>query len=207
MSSRRPILVFVLVFLPLYVLLTIPWPGFREGYHTAFIGAARIFFACSPGGAMVRIGPLERGGVPEDTAMDIEHPQTGGAQLKIKSSEVAFLPTVLALALVLATPVSWKRRAIGFVVAFALVNLFIMLRLAIMAMYTHSVLTASTAGMPPGSWAKPIAAAVELIGVGQGFSCIAAVLIWIIAIIRRDDVRAVLERHRSQASGGPVADR
>jgi hypothetical protein len=201
MFKRRPLLAFLVLFLPVYAVLMIPWPGVREYYRAGLIGAANIFLSCIPGDAAYRLSADSTRPDVERAMLEIQHRTAGRAELRIDSGEVAYLPTALCIALILSTPVAWKRRIRALVVGFALVNVFIMFRLGVMAAFSVNLLNAAARGIPAGRWSKAVAAFAEFIGVGPGLSCIVAVLIWMVVLIGRDDVRVFLQLRQPPSSG------
>jgi hypothetical protein len=204
MFMRRPLLAFLVHFLPIYAVLMIPWPGVRENYRAGLIGAANIFLSCIPGDAGYRLSADSTRPDVERALLEIQHRTAGRAELRIDSGEVAYLPTALSIALILSTPVAWKRRIRALVVGFALVNVFIMFRLGLMAAFTVNLLNAAARGIPAGRWSKAVAAFAEFIGVGPGLSCIVAVLIWIVVLIRREEVSLFLGLERRPGNGADL---
>ncbi len=196
MSKRRPVLGFLIRFLLLYTVLMIPWPGVREGYRSAFMAGARTFVTLITGDDPVEIIPIDEEKSPEDTALVIQEEHGASARSGINSGEVAYFPTVLAITLILSTPAPWRQRVRGLLAGLLLINGFIVMRLAVMVWYTHSLLVTQVAAIvtpsPPTFWTNTLqnatfAAGIQFVGVGHGLACIMAVLIWILVMFRSLD--------------------
>jgi hypothetical protein len=201
MSKRRPVLGFLIRFLLLYTVLMIPWPGVRESYRSAFMAGARTFATLITSGDPVEVIPIDKAKGPEDTALVIQEDHGGSVRIGINSGEVAYFPTALAITLILSTPAPWRRRIRGLLVGLLLINGFIVIRLAVMVWYTHSLLVTQVAAIvtpsPPTFWSKALqnatfAAGIQFVGVGHGLACIIAVLIWTLVMLRGLDFSLLL---------------
>ena len=156
------------------------------------MGGARSFVTLCTSGDPVFISPIDDEHRPEDTQLVIQDHRGASARLRISSGEVAFLPTALVIAFILSTPSSWAQRGRGLLAGLLLVNGFIVLRIAVMVLYTHSLLVSMGTSAPPTFWSKTFAAAIQFVGVGQGLSCIMAVLIWVLILLCRRDLNLLL---------------
>ena len=86
-----------------------------------------------------------------------------------------------------------NRRRIGALVeGLVVVNVFILLRLAVMMQHVATLPIPDNPSDPVSLWIKTVSAAVIFVGVGPGFSCIVAVMIWVIVLVRKKDLEIVL---------------
>jgi hypothetical protein len=114
----------------LYGLLMILWLAVAPAYAPAFRFASQLLFG-SIGPVTVRFEPLSQ---PEgrhlDTRMVFRHTQMGsGGSLAISSRFIGYAPTVIAAALVLATPLPRGRRVRALLWALGMIQAYVGLRL------------------------------------------------------------------------------
>ena len=188
MPPRRLVVAFLLQFVVIYVLLIVPWPGWRTTYGRFFRGVARTAFACENGPTIVRFRPAEKPPRPEidleilfvqRTEIDAAG-HAPGRILGLDSRGVGWVPTALLLALVGATPLPWSRRWRTLLAGVVLVHGYL---LAVVACYLWN----QSAGLVPVSflpfwpWLGDF---LEETFVGQmGPSFVVPVLIWLLAVV------------------------
>lgn len=192
MSRTRPVLGSLLRFFLLYGLLMAPWPGVRDFYRDRFVGGSGFAFGLVVSRKTVAIGPNDPHVGAQDTVVEVRHPKRGPLQLKINSGEVAYLPTAILISLIVASPMSKRRRLGALVAGLVLVNVFILLRLAVMMQYVATLPMPGNPSDPVSLWIKTVSAAAIFVGVGPGFSCIVAVMIWVIVLVRKEDLEMLL---------------
>lgn len=191
---------FFLRFLLIYGLLLAPWPGWREGYGRLFREMGQIFLGREVGQA--GSGAVRFAGIPPeerrqlDTRIVLANPADPGAGgsgagqiLELDSRGIGWVPTALVTALILATPLPWRRRGVALLAGLGLIQVFIL----------FSVSTSLWNALPPSAgWPRPIAslerhltAALEDAFVTQlGASFVIPTVIWILVAFRRNDFRA-----------------
>lgn len=194
MSNRRPILGFLIRFLLLYVLLMVPWPGVRTAYRSFFIGGSRGVFATFTSQNGTRISAIDHDDQNRDTEITFPHMSGLRWEMGVNSGEIAYFPSAILLALILSTPVAWKRRGQALALGFLLVNGFIILRMTIMILIEAN----RPVSFQPTLWMKTASATAQFIGVGPGLSIIAAVVIWFAVLLRRQDLKMFLGETDSQ---------
>ena len=111
---------FLCWFAPLYALLIIPWPGSRDFYGAYLRSVARIVLVENNSRRILRFDevPVSKRNRTLDTRITVANREqldaTGSGRaimLDLDSHGVGWVPTALLIALVVATPVSWTRRA------------------------------------------------------------------------------------------------
>jgi hypothetical protein len=123
-------------FAVLYAVLMAPWPGLSEAYGSFFRVVVQIAVVSADPERSVVVAPAGRSpradtGPMLDTHIlaripSALHDSKAGVLESARSSRyTGYLPTVLAMALILATPLPWKRRAAALCGGTLLVTLFV----------------------------------------------------------------------------------
>jgi hypothetical protein len=128
----RRIAGFVLRFLLVYTALVLPWPGVEAAYRVWFCALGNVAFA-SVGDGSVRFVPDPQPGSAYDTLLVMTNRNAPGTigEMNQSSRTVGYLPTAGLIALVMATPIPWRRRwrALGF--GLLMLTGFVLLRMAL----------------------------------------------------------------------------
>ena len=188
MLPFRPIVVFFVKLLLIYGLLAWPWSFVRRGYAVAYGAVASAVFGSFGPGGEVRFEPLPIG-APVDTELVL---RKRGSSAVGKSPHNArfmgYLATAEVIALILATPIGWRRRFMALLWGMLLVHAFIYLRLEIMLLHWYSGEPALAIYQPSTFWGKALAKAFELTSVSLTPTFMAPIFIWILATFRRADL-------------------
>ncbi len=125
----------LLLFAGLFVLLVIPWPGFDEFYGAYFRGLSTLFLSRDNPDEIVR---FERSVVTHDfttveTRMTLGNPRSADAQgnlhvvqTSLNARSIGWIPTALTVALIVASPVPWRRKIGALVAGLVAVHLLIL---------------------------------------------------------------------------------
>ena len=136
MLRSRQIAGFAFRFALLYALLIAPWPGLSEIYASFYQAAVQIAIISTDPERSVLVAPAGRSPGSDDRPTLDTHILTrmpgaprdskaGGLELIRSSRYSGYLPTILTLALILATPLPWRRRAAALCGGLLLVTLFV----------------------------------------------------------------------------------
>lgn len=194
--TRGPALGFLLRFVVLFGLLIAPWPGWNQAYSRYFQSLGQMAFS-SPGGSERKIMfEPAKGEYPgldtrvtlENTALAANGDRNCARATELDSRSISWVPTALTVALVLATPISPRRRLAALAGGLVLVHLFIFLSLQSWVWNNSpgvSLLTLS------GFW-KQAADELNYVLIDQlGASFSVPVVIWILVTFRRQDQNAL----------------
>jgi len=197
-------------FLPLllvFVLLIIPWPGLRDGYATAFrAGANGLFSRFGPAGS-VRFEPVpaDAGGQEHDTLVHFKDAQERTVtKLLCDSRNMGYLPTVVQIALILATPIAWSRRWRALLWGLIGITGFVAFKLLILVLKGLSAGPDSVFASTP-FWTALLDKALLVFIRLPSTWLLVPVLIWIPVTFRRSDWeqwRQAAARARSSAQAG-----
>lgn len=119
MPPLKPILLFCCRFLLIYGVLTACWLEIKEGYRYFFRTLGQTAFGENGTKRIVRFQPNSgRRGGNIDTLIDIANRELldGNGrghtiELSLDSRQVGWAPTTFLIALIIATPLGWRRRA------------------------------------------------------------------------------------------------
>lgn len=181
---------FLFVVLGVYVGLAMAWPAVGTGYRAFYRGLCNTVFYSVGGRASVTFRPMDPAGDVMDTEMVLVNkalPAAFGTR-PVSARYDGYIPASLAFALILATPVSWRRRLIGLVGSMLAIHGFVLFRRWVSIVNTLSQGDAINAFYPPG-WLK---AAMSFL-VEHVFASVVAcsfvlpVFVWMIVMLRRAD--------------------
>jgi hypothetical protein len=202
MRLSRPIARFVCVFLLLYVALTVPWPGWKAAYGTWFRAFGEGVAAVLPSSRTVRMrdaGPS----APLDTQIlliDPKSPVANGHQkalvLNLDSRSVGWIPTAFLCALVISTPIPWRRRLRALGLGLLAIHIYLSLVLASF-IWNQSVIADGGAGSQVSPFSRWLLGALEETLVTQlGPSFVIPALIWILLAFSLADLERFYDAAR-----------
>lgn len=193
--NAKPVLLFLLRFTLVFVLLMAPWPGWVDGYGEYFRALGRKCLRHPGGGGLAK---FTRSPAPSD-GLDItiyltnaDMVERGGnapaTWVKIGSRVLGLIPTALLMALILATPVPWWRRARALGWGLVWIHGFIVTAI-FLAICRQFQIAQTSLGVfewsPPGKWIVEwlYQIAVEHIGARLALT----VVIWVLVTFTRED--------------------
>lgn len=193
MHMRRTIIGFVLRLLILYALLAAPWPGLRKAYARGYRAIAGVlFYEFGPAGR-VKFTELPNRADRMDTRIRIINTRNGQTNTADHSADLyGFMPTAEIIALVLATPIPWPRRFKSLLLALALLQVVLVLRLTLMLLFGFSGSQPWCQFAPGPFWMTVLSGLYTVCLKWTSFSFVVPVFVWIAATVRRGD----LERWR-----------
>lgn len=195
MLNLKPFLIFALYFFPLYGVLIIPWPGAKGIYARYFQAMGSAILGSNGGSRILIFHPLNDANHiwPQnfDTAIDLANRNLTdangtpkGFMLMVDAWQMGWTPTAFVLALVCATPVSWRRRAWGALWGLLWIHVFILLTVDIFIWNESTRILLVT--LSP-FW-KTMANYVEKLALDPaGPSFFAAAFIWIMVTFQKKD--------------------
>jgi hypothetical protein len=179
-----------------YILLIVPWPGVARAYLASVnaVGGRLLGDFGAEGGVVFRSHPTK--------------PWTSVQTLYKRSAKVSiaaernydtrqdYLATALVVALILATPLPRRRKAIALVLGLLLINAFVVWRIWIGLVDVFSENQLALIQLAP-FWKETVRLAVQIFVGSIESSFIVPVFIWILVTFRRGD----LERWRISPAG------
>lgn len=183
--SRR-ILAFALRFAVAYGLLVLAWPLVRPAYRQTYCALGNVLF--SGGEASTRFQSLGgSGGLDVQLVLTKRGPPPVTARMQNSSRLVGYMPTVSLIALVIASPLPWKRRWRALLLGLLLVHVFVAFRMAIPIQNSFSNPDALQVHHPGpfGSWLLDVAERAFLSAPASAF--VVPILLWVLVAFRRQD--------------------
>jgi hypothetical protein len=194
-SPPRRIARFFLVFLAVYAVLAIPWPPVRSGYRVFYCWLGNLAFGSLGETGSVRFVPWDEAHKAYDVKLVLTNARSPGdlGEMHNHSVHIGYYPTVIIVALVLATPVSWRwRRLRALLWCLFWVQVFVVLRMAIPIVRELSKPTALQV-FHPGPMALRILLQADIVFVKAPASFfVVPMVIWILATFRRGDLQSFL---------------
>lgn len=194
-DRRRPVARFLASFAIIYGLFILPWPGWSALYGEYFRAFNRLIFVREGERRILFFAPLP--GAPQnplDTQITIanrDHLNAKGEApalfLAVTSRGVGWVPTATLAALILASPVPWRRRAWALLCGMIALHGYIA---GFIAVYLWNN-TDESSGVQLVTllphW-KPIVFGLCKTMTASGASFVVPVLLWIVLIFRREDL-------------------
>lgn len=193
MSQARLVILFFAKLAFFYAIFLIPWPGVRDAYASGFRTGANLLFRTFGERGRAYFEPLDltgKGFDAYDTQIVMRNLKTGarGTIPGMNSRLMGYLPMAFAATLILATPVPWKRRAVGLCLGLALMSAFVAFDVWLHLMDVWTDATPLGIYAPP-PWGRSLCvAALNVIGRSPVTAYIAPVFVWLVVLIRREDV-------------------
>lgn len=196
----RPLLRFLLWFVVSYILLLISFSFLADQFAQQYRAIGKAKFEQFEDRGIVQFFPYEKDktGYKLDTKVVlfnrdqvIAAKQSGqatvrGAELFVSSWYNAVLPIIILLSLILASPVSWKRKLMGAFIGIILLYLFVFFKLRL-SIANEYLKTPSLEFIPPNpNWVKT-AHAIFVTNIET--TIILPVFIWILVTFRKTDLQ------------------
>lgn len=201
MSPLKPLSLFFVKLVCLYLLFVVVWE-FADGqrwYPAAFQSAGSTFFRAfefgDDDGGRVHIDELDTPNNLWDSELRFANLKTGakGAQ-PFSSRYWGYAPTTMVLTLILATPVSWKRRGWAMLAGLALVHLWIGLECWLSILNGFSGANDLAIYFFSSAPKKVLATVTEFVTVSTVTRFVVPVFIWVLVTFRRQDLEEALVR-------------
>ncbi len=182
---------FCLISLVIYIALSYPWPNVRSAYRSMFIAGATAIYQDFGEYGDVRFEAINTSDEDVDVTMQNVQKRTAGGST-IHSGRVGFTTTALALSLIAAMPVSWRRKILCLLVGFAAAQLFVVARLGLYLAYVYSQKSPFQLFAPNATLGSILKISYEFLFNAPGGTVIAAVVIWLCVAVRAKDVEDIL---------------
>lgn len=198
-----------------YGLLIVPFSGLvtirplTDAYRAAFRRAGNVLFAHLGGGASATFEPIAAAEYHEDTRIVLRNRRVpeGKLSMDIKAAWTGYRPTAFLVALVVATPLPWRRRAAAMLWGLLGVHLFIVLRITLhlLNMLSDPHPLAAFSFTP---FTKSILSpAARLLFLAPFMTYAAPAIIWLLVTFRRGDPARFLGFGRREAGDTPAPPR
>ncbi len=196
MVPRKLIAVFFLKLLVVYGLLMAPWPGLQDAYRRFFHITAQTTFGSFGSQGTVEFRPIYDDDTEgNDLGAILEKKGVKGvAAIAMRTRFVGYISTAVIIALVLATPIPWRRRARALLLGLVLVHLFIAVKLVFWLLDGYTEPGHPLALYAPSPFWKSVIHETNLeLTLAPATSYIVPVFIWIVATFTRKELARLPE--------------
>ncbi len=191
--NRKTLVLFFAKVAGWYAAFLILWPVLGGAYaHLFCVTGDAVFSSFGSAGRtdFVLIEPRPAGNKAQDFEIKLANLQaqrTGTFEPDRNTRNMGYLPTVFTAALVLATPVSWRRRGLALIWAAVLISAFIGLQIALHLFNAYSDPNVIKQFNIAPLTKQLLVIALKVVALSPVTAYIAPVFIWIIATFRRGD--------------------
>lgn len=198
MPPVRTIARFFVVALVVYTVLVLPWPGVRSTYRNAFLVAGRAMFSNFGDEGLVVFQPSAEDEDAAELLLGKRGEVLGG--VRVETGQVGFVPCVIMVALVVATPSRWKRKLRALFVGTLLVNVFVVFRIWLLLLYSFCKNEPYRLYDPGPFWGKIVSRAAEFFFFAPTCSFMVPILIWFAVALYPEDIAAAFGMTRGKTT-------
>lgn len=197
----RQVVKFFCIFVLVYGLLMFPWPGLGAVYSNLYRAGAAFLFESFGLKDVVRFERISDG--EYDTKIVFysrDQASPDGKMVPIgfinhNSRHAGYIYAAFLTALILATPILWKRKGWALFWGMILIHCFIILSLAIWILYGLNKEPLSLVLLGP-FWKQVLLLTINVFVRNLTFGLVVCVFIWIIVSFRREDWARILARKK-----------
>ncbi len=187
MLPSRHLVGFVVRLAILYGLLAAPWPGLREAYARLYCGTTNALFGAFGAKGVVQLRSVDSGGGNMDCEISIRNRSSSVVGTTQHSARITgYLPMATTVALVLATPLTWRRRLRALAWSVFWITLFILFRTWLTLLYWFCADGAWHIYEPSALWRGVMNTVYEFTAVAPTCTFLIPALIWIAVAFRRE---------------------
>lgn len=192
LTGVKQVIKFFCLFLLVYVLLMVPWPGFGAGYSKFYRAAGTFLFGSFGRKGVVCFYPLSDGEYDvkivfynrDQVAPDGKMIPCG--HIRHNSRLAGYIYAAFVVALILATPIPLRRRVRALFWGLILIHCFIVFKLAIWILYGFNQ-EPSPLIVLNKFWQQALLITVNVFVHNLTFGFIVSFIIWILVSFRRED--------------------
>lgn len=205
MQPIKRMVTFFFLCVAVYALIVAPWPGVLDAYRAGFRAAGNVVFYRMGNGVSVSFTPLVTESVGPDTRLTmtrLSQPPVAKA-MNIRAAYLAYRPMAFLVALVLATPIAWRRRLFALGWGLIGIHLFIALRIGVQLL---AVLCVGDA-VSVFSFLPAITEAVQKTALvlfsAPATTYTAPVFVWLVVTFRREDWQRLMAKPQPSRAPKP----
>ncbi len=190
MPSAKAPLRFLAIFLVVYLLLVMPWPGWRDTYSGGFQRVGNVLFGNLFGPHSAVFAPCELSGSRSDSQISFfTKANLGTRTIPYNAHLYGYLPLVLLISLSAATPLPWRRRLKGLGIGLLVLYGFFWVRIWMLLLREFCRQGPVQLYHLPAwiQWPWELAAGIAIIAPVPNFTL--PVLIWVIVAFRLGGLR------------------
>jgi hypothetical protein len=203
MPERKEVLRFFTVLAVVYGLLLLPWPGGRTAYVRWFCGLGNVVYAREHSRLLVLFEPEPaNSGRPFDARLTVANRAQVLPDGKLRARvigldalHIGWVPTALLAALVVATPLPWRRRWWALFAGMATIHVFLLGVMAVTLLNNADGASGLDVFALTPFWKTIVDGMEETFVTQMGPGFVVAALIWISLLLRREDWSLLSSSH------------
>jgi hypothetical protein len=203
MPERKEILRFFIRFAVVYGLLLLPWPGGRAAYVRWFCGLGNAVYAREHSRLLVLFEPEPaNSGRPLDVQLTLANRaqvlpdgKLRGRVIGLDARRIGWVPTALLAALVVATPLSWRRRGWALLAGMAAMHVFLVGVIAVTLLNNADGASGLDVFALTPFWKTIVDGLEETFVTQMGPGFVVATVIWISVLFLREDWSLLSSSH------------
>jgi hypothetical protein len=186
MITRAQIITFFALLALINALLLIPWPWWTDAYARGFRNAANVLFDSIGSQGRVQFEPGENPAAIEESQVVLRNLGSGAkARMAFSCRLTGWLPTALTAALIMATPLPWRRRIAALVAGLVLVHVFIAVRVWILLIKVFSAPDTLAVYSPAPLVRGLVSALADVISISLIGAFLGPLVIWMLVAFLR----------------------
>lgn len=198
MQPRNAILRFLALFIVIYALLILPWPGLPDAYlATTNAVASRLLGSVGKDGLVA----YERDPTDPWTSVQTLYQRSARTSIAVRrgyDSRQDYLATALLAALILATPIPGRRKVLALALGLFLINAFILWRMwiGLIDIFSEKPLALIHLSL---LWKEAVRLAVQIFVGSIEATFIVPIFVWILVALRQADVQQWIGKRPDRA--------
>lgn len=185
-----------------YTFLMLPWPGLRPTYAHFFRASNQLLLGSFGRDGVVRFVATKKSGDNPDCRLMLSHRSRRTGVETPLSSNVGYSPAAFLMALLIATPLPLRRRALALMWGMLLLHAAIALKLSIYIVLMFSTDPRVVMFSLSEFWQTTLTELKRLVLFAPFFALVLPTFIWILVTFRRHDIEAILQRTIPNAPAG-----
>lgn len=183
-----------------YTLLMLPWLGLRPTYARLFRAGSEFVLGSFGRDGMVRFLPTNKAGDVFDSRLILGNRRTQTAAGTKLGSDVGYAPAAFLTALLVATPLSFRRRAGAWLWGMLLIHAVVGLNLFLYITYWFGSNPEIATFSLSEFWQETLAELTRLVLFAPFFSLVIPTFIWILVTFRSEDIAMIARGERKSRS-------
>ena len=168
-----------------------PWPGFGKAYSKFYLAGASALFKSFGSKGGVRFSQSDDAEYDINVDLyNLDQVDKNGHvtifQTRHTSRRDGYMYMTFMTALILATPISWRRKGLALLWGLILIHGFIVLKLAIRLLHAFTIDPLSLFALSP-FWMQMLNIVHQEFIVNVNFGFVVSIFIWILVSFRRED--------------------
>ncbi len=203
MSPVKSIFQFVVVGIACYVVLVVllPWLGVRTAYRSYYMTVAGLVYGSVGQNGEVSFEPNSGTGGQHDVRALLYNRKTGAeGPIGFSSVRLGYNPTAEFIALVLATPIPWRRKWRALLSGTLLVQVGSFSCLIFPIVIGFSMSSALQVFEPSQFWLDLLSKAGEFFFISSRYALLMPALVWIGFCVRRESLAFLVKQGESPAN-------